>query len=97
VNHPFVNYKRGNGAFLASSGKINKCENMRFLRAILALGFVNKDFVKQTCDEYLESNVNREGESTSSGFLPSYEQLWSGTRWGRVDAPSLFPRGGAPI
>ncbi|MFW9985188.1 MAG: hypothetical protein ACFFDJ_01320 [Candidatus Odinarchaeota archaeon] len=62
VNHPFFNYKRGDGAFLASSGKINKCANMRFLRAVLALGFAQEDFVKQACEEYLEFNVNLEGE-----------------------------------
>ena len=50
VNHPFLNYKRDDGAFLASSGKINKCANMRFLRAVLALGFAQEDFVKQACE-----------------------------------------------
>ncbi|MFW9831286.1 MAG: hypothetical protein ACFFD8_05885 [Candidatus Thorarchaeota archaeon] len=62
VNHAFSKYKRGNGAFLASSGKINKCANMGFLRALLALGFAGDPRVEHACKEYLEFNLGREGE-----------------------------------
>lgn len=62
VDHAFANYKRRDGAFIASSGKINKCANMVFLRAVLALGFAERDDVQQVCKEYLTFNLNREGE-----------------------------------
>ncbi|UCD96946.1 MAG: hypothetical protein JSV35_02525, partial [Candidatus Bathyarchaeota archaeon] len=61
VDHAFMKYKRRNGAFIASSGKINKCANMVFLRAILALGFAGREDVEQACRDYLSVNVNREG------------------------------------
>jgi hypothetical protein len=62
IDHTFTKYKRRDGAFIASSGKINKCANMAFLRAALTLGFAERDDVKQACREYLSSNLNREGE-----------------------------------
>ena len=61
VDFAFANYPRRDGAFIASSGKINKCANTVFLRAVLALGFAERDDVKQACKEYLSSNLNREG------------------------------------
>ncbi|MFX0167890.1 MAG: hypothetical protein ACFE89_00920 [Candidatus Hodarchaeota archaeon] len=62
VNHAFSTYKRQDGAFIASSGKINKCGNTVFLRAVLALGFAEDPRVKLACEEYLEANLNREGD-----------------------------------
>jgi hypothetical protein len=62
VDHAFSKYKRRDGAFLASSGKINKCANMVFLRAVLALGFAERADVQQACREYLSFNLGREGE-----------------------------------
>jgi hypothetical protein len=62
VDHAFSTYKRRDGAFLASSGKINKCANTVFLRALLALGFENDSRVRQASEEYLEANLNHEGD-----------------------------------
>ncbi|UCG36975.1 MAG: hypothetical protein JSV64_01485 [Candidatus Bathyarchaeota archaeon] len=62
VNHAFSNYQRHDGAFIASSGKINQCANTVFLRAVLALGFARRDDIRQACKEYLSFNLNREGE-----------------------------------
>jgi hypothetical protein len=62
VDHAFASYQRRDGAFIASSGKINKCANMVFLRAVLALGFAGREDVQQACREYLSFNLNREGE-----------------------------------
>ncbi len=62
VDHVFRSYKRVGGAFIASSGKINKCGNTAFLRAVLALGFADDPRVEQACMEYLEFIRGREGE-----------------------------------
>jgi hypothetical protein len=62
VDHAFSKYKRRDGAFIASSGKINKCANMVFLRALLALGFAERADVQQACREYLTSNLGRAGD-----------------------------------
>jgi hypothetical protein len=62
VDHAFSKYKRRDGAFIASSGKINKCANMVFLRAVLALGFAKRTDVKRACREYLSFNLDREGD-----------------------------------
>ncbi len=62
VDHAFASYRRREGAFLASSGKINRCANTVFLRAVLALGFAGRDDVQQTCLDYLASSLNREGQ-----------------------------------
>ncbi len=62
VNHVFSSYKRKGGAFIASSGKINKCGNTNFLRAVLALGFDDDVRVEQACEEYLHYILGREGE-----------------------------------
>lgn len=61
VEHAFSRYKRRDGAFIASSGKVNKCANTVFLRALLALGFEIDPHVKQASEEYLETNLNYEG------------------------------------
>ncbi|UCE95990.1 MAG: hypothetical protein JSV51_09900 [Candidatus Bathyarchaeota archaeon] len=61
IDHAFAKYRRRDGAFIASSGKINKCANMVFLRAVLALGFTERDDVQQACEEYLSFNLNQEG------------------------------------
>jgi hypothetical protein len=62
VNHAFTNYKRRDGAFIATSGKINKCANMVFLRAVLTLGFVEDARVEKACKEYLKFNLGLEGD-----------------------------------
>lgn len=62
IDHAFANYQRREGAFIATSGKINRCANMVFLRAALALGFAERNDVHQACKEYLSSSLNREGE-----------------------------------
>ena len=62
VDHAFSSYKRQDGAFIASSGKINKCGNTGFLRAVLTLGFAEDSRVRQACEEYLEAILNHEGE-----------------------------------
>jgi hypothetical protein len=62
VDHAFTSYLRGEGAFIATSGKVNKCGNTKFLRALLALGFADDSRVEQACNEYLEAYVGREGE-----------------------------------
>jgi hypothetical protein len=62
IDHAFTKYKRKGGAFIASSGKVNKCGNTNFLRAVLALGFAEDPRVKQACSEYLTLILGREGE-----------------------------------
>ena len=62
VDHAFATYKRQNGAFIASSGKINRCANTVFLRALLALGFEGDPRVQQACEEYLDASLNHEGD-----------------------------------
>ncbi|MFX0078384.1 MAG: hypothetical protein ACFE8O_04010 [Candidatus Hermodarchaeota archaeon] len=62
IDHAFSKYQRRDGAFIASSGKINKCGNMVFLRAVLALGFSERDDVQQACREYLTYNLGHEGD-----------------------------------
>ena len=62
VDHAFTSYKRHDGAFIATSGKINRCANTVFLRALLALGFEKDLRVQQACEEYLEASLNHEGE-----------------------------------
>lgn len=62
VDHAFSKYQRRDGAFIASSGKINKCGNMVFLRAVLSLGFNERDDVKEACRDYLSNFKGREGD-----------------------------------
>lgn len=62
VDHTFKTYPRRDGAFIATSGKVNQCANTKFLRAVLALGFTNDPRVKHVCEEYLERNLGHEGE-----------------------------------
>jgi hypothetical protein len=62
IDHAFTTYKRQDGAFIASSGKINRCANTVFLRALLALGFEKDPRVRQACEEYLDASLNHEGD-----------------------------------
>ncbi|MFX1508868.1 MAG: hypothetical protein ACFFBR_01045 [Promethearchaeota archaeon] len=62
IDHAFTTYPRRGGAFIASSGKVNQCANTKFLRAVLALGFADDQRVEQACEEYLERNLDHEGE-----------------------------------
>jgi len=62
INHAFSKYKRRDGAFIASSGKINKCGNTAFLRAALALGFAEDPRIEEACREYLAANLGHEGD-----------------------------------
>jgi hypothetical protein len=62
VDHAFTKYKRRDGAFIATSGKVNKCANVVFLRGLLALGFAGDPRVEQACKEYLGFIEGREGE-----------------------------------
>jgi hypothetical protein len=62
INHTFTAYPRRDGAFIATSGKINKCANTAFLRAAVALGFAEDPRIEEACKKYLESNLGREGE-----------------------------------
>lgn len=61
VDHAFTSYPRRDGAFIATSGKVNKCGNTKFLCALLTLGFAEDSRVEQACNEYLETYVGREG------------------------------------
>jgi hypothetical protein len=61
IDHTFAQYPRRDGAFIATSGKINKCANTAFLRAALALGFAEDERVKQACAEYLTQNLDQMG------------------------------------